>query len=411
MDERASRYIDTSGYLLFVDRRSRQEIVYAVRWRGCSSTQMSEENSPQKSENVGSSSPASLSSTPETIEDWLNHPSVKGKKVAVVSKADVFESQQKSLVGVAGNVGVTLKQLYRLVMFEDAKRGVARGGREKQIVSEMEEAQLELQRMGGGEVRVGSGKRANVAYGVYCRPKNVEMVLGRRYKGLDPSKVVDGSEGNFTHDVLRKCHALDMHAMLVTMEDVSLKACQGVLRDELGERAKRLGGGKHEGSIESFVGLFDESRLAKEDSFVDQKSGSIKKGTHIILSSTPKAHLVVEAVSPGPIARRTTTLLGMQKDPIVTAAVFECFVGQRAIDTQGGLRCLDGLVWCANGLPTDTRTNPTSLVCEVDEEGRELFSPFRQVENVSLLMPGAFKVEQDRKQRPRNYLRQFMKSG
>lgn len=374
----------------------------------------SEQNSPAK-QPKRSDADVSPAPIPDTTTDWLNQPSVKGKKVAVASKADVLESQQKSLVGAVGNVSVTLKQLYRLVMFEDAKRGMSRGGREKQVVSELEEGELELQRMGGGELRVGSsGKKgsANVAYGVYCRPKNVEAVLGRRYKGLDPGKVVDGTEGSFTHDVLRRCHALDMHAMLVAMENVSLDSCQGVLRDELGARVKRLGGGQgeSEGGIESFVGLFDEARLAREESFVDQKSGSIKKGTHIILSSTPKAHLLVEAVSPGPIGKRTTTLLGMQKDPVLTASVFECFVGPNAIDTRGGLRCLDGLVWCANGLPTDTRTNPTSIVCEVDDDGTELFGPFSNVENVSLLMPGAFRVEQERQKKPRNYLRQFMRT-
>ena len=380
-------------------------------------TMSSEQNSPAKQPR-GADTEASPARMLDTTTDWLNHASVKGKKVAVASKADVLESQQKSLVGAVGNVGVTLKQLYRLVMFEDGKRGISRGGRDKQVVSEREEGELELQRMGGGEFWLGSGRRGsgksgsgNVAYGVYCRPKNVEAVLGRRYKGLDPAKVVGGVEGSFAHDVLRRCHALDMHAMLVAMENISLKACQGVLRDELGARVERLGGGQgSEGGIESFVGLFDEARLAKEESFVDQKSGSIKKGTHIILSSTPKAHLLVEAVSPGPIGRRTTTLLGMQKDPVVTASVFECFVGQNAIDKRGGLRCLDGLVWCANGLPADTRTNPTSIVCEVDDDGTELFGPFSNVENVSLLMPGAFKVEQERQKKPRNYLRQFMRA-
>ena len=307
---------------------------------------------------------------------------------------------------------MTLKQLYRLVMFEDAKAGVARGGREKQVVSEEEEAALELQRMGGGEVCVGRSMKPNVTYGVYARPHNVEMVLGKRYKGLDPREVTDGMEGQFAHDVLRKCHVLDMHAMLVTMEDISLKACQQVMRDELEHRVKKLGGGSEGGSgIEDFIKLFDASRFSslKEGNFVDQKTASIKKGTHIILSSTPKAHLMVEAVSPGPIGRRSTTILGMQKDPVVTASVFDCFVGRQAIDKAGGMRCLDGLVWCANGLQTDTRTNPMSNVCEVDEDGNELYGPFKGEEKVSLLMPGAFRVEDDRRTRPRNFLRQFMK--
>ena len=72
------------------------------------------------------------------------------------------------------------------------------------------------------------------------------------------------------------------------------------------------------------------------------------------------------------------------------------------------MRCLDGLVWCANGLPTDTRTNATSTVCEVDEHGNELFGPFKTEESVSLSVPGAFEVEKDRKKR-RNVLRQFMR--
>jgi len=360
------------------------------------------------------SSPA-VAPASDSLSSWLNHPAVKSKKVALASKADVLEATQKSLLAPLGNVGVTLKQLYRLVMFEDAKAGIARGGREKQVVSEAEEGRLELQRMGGGEVRLGGkggSKKPNVAYGVYARPQNVEMVLGKRYKGLDPREVTDGMDGQFEHDVLRKCHAMDMHAMLVAMEDVSLKACQEAMRDELERRVGKLGstGGNSSSSVDGFVRLFDVARLStlKEDSFVDQKTASIKKGTHIILSSTPKAALMVEAVSPGPIGRRSTTILGIQKDPVVTASVFDCFVGRRAIDQAGGMRCLDGLVWCANGLPTDTRTNATSTVCEVDEHGNELFGPFKTEESVSLLVPGAFEVEKDRKKR-RNVLRQFMR--
>ena len=344
---------------------------------------------------------------------WLENPVVKNKKIAVVQ---LKNGEKKS---------VTLKQLYETVLSENERLGMNRGGAEKQMLSEHQEQGLELQRVGQGQLDI-VGKKggfpgkmfsfllngwqdgSDVEYGVYCRADKVHDTLGKRWKGRDPKMVV--SSGRFQYDVLRRCHTLDMHAMFVLLEPIPLRVLQPVMKDALEKRVEKLSRseddtGKAKEDIDHFVHLFDEKRIKGCD-WVE--GASMKKGTHIVLASTPKAGLVVEAISPGPIARRRTTLLGMNRNPLITASVFDCLIGQDAIDRDGGMRCLDGLIWCANGLKTDTRTNPHTFVSEIDFEGNELLGPFDRVEAVSLQSTSAFSV--DREHKPKNFLKQFMRA-
>lgn len=341
--------------------------------------------------------------------DWLDLPVAKGKKIAVIQGKNNGKKE-----------AVTLKQLYEIVLKDSERQGTKRGGREKQMLPEIEEQYLELQRMGSGKFDIGEKKNTlsflsdvgiwkkhnagDVVYGIYCRPGRAREILGKRWKGIDPGQVV--SSRRFQYDILRKCHLLDMHAMLVMMEPVPLRVVQPIMKRELEKRVDKLSGGDDglRQDIDTFVKLFDEDRVNGCDWM---EGGAIKRGTQVILSSTPKAGLVVEAITPGPIGRQKTTIIGMNKNPIVTASLFDCFVGQNAVDKEGGLRCLDGLVWCANGLATDTRTNPNSTVSEIDVDGTELFGPHTNMETIHLGSATIFRIE--KKNKPKNLLSQFMK--
>lgn len=342
------------------------------------------------------------------LVDWLDLPVTKGKKVAVVQTNKNGKKE-----------AVTLKQLYDLVVRERERQGTKRGGREKQILSEIDEQQLELQRMGAGTINTKENKNVftllgdivgkkqshgDVVYGIYCRPSRAGEILGRRWQGKAPGEVF--SSGRFQHDILRKCHMLDMHAMLVIIEPVPLKVIQPMMQNELETRVEKLStlDDEKRHDIHNFVKIFDEHRVKNSD-WVE--GGAIKKGTQVILSSTPKAGLIVEAISPGPLAHRKTTIVGMNRNPIVTASVFDCFLGHEAIDKEGGLRCLDGLLWCANGLGTDTRTNPHSTISEIDLDGTELFGPHAKMETIPLSTTDIFRLEKTNK--PKNLLSQFMK--
>eukprot|EP00889_Picochlorum_renovo_P003540 jgi/Picre1/30570/NNA_005932.t1 len=352
-----------------------------------------------------SSSKSSPSVKKEGNGSWLDGPEFRGKKIPVVTA-----NGEKRMM--------SMKQLYESIERENAKVMARRGWSDKQTLSEMEERDLELQRMGGGSFdvpgggllsRVGAWRRSrDVAYGVYCRSDRVHEVLGKRWKGREPESVIES--GTFEWDALRKCHGLDMHAMMVIMRPISLREIRPMVKKELEKRVDKLSM-SHEGAqdmradIDAFVSIFDE-KVLQGSACVDGEK--VKKGTHVILSSTPKAELVVETISPGPIATRRTSLIGINRNPIVTAAAFDCFVGHDAIDVGGGLTCLDGLLWCANGLETDTRTNANSQVSEIDVDGTELFDPFTGVETIALDSAGIFQRVSGT-QRPKRFLHDMMR--
>lgn len=111
-----------------------------------------------------------------------------------------------------------------------------------------------------------------------------------------------------------------------------------------------------------------ENRLARSGWVRD---GSIEKGTHIILTATPKGWLSVEAITPGTIGQRKTSYVGICQNPVVTAAAFHVFLGRKSFDKVGRRDVGSGLLWAANGLPFDVDPNdPTSKVGFADEHGR-----------------------------------------
>lgn len=334
---------------------------------------------------------------------WLDGPEFRGKKIPVVTA-----NGEKRMM--------SMKQLYESIERENAKEMARRGWSDKQVLSEREERDLELQRMGGGSFDISGGgllprawrRSRDVAYGVYCRGDRVHALLGKRWKGREPESVIES--GTFEWDALRKCHGLDMHAMMVIMRPISLREIRPMVKKELEKRVDKLsmshdGGQDMQVDIDKFVSIFDEKVLQGSECVDGEK---VKKGTHVIFASTPKAEVVVEAISPGPIATRRTSLIGINRNPIVTAAVFDCFIGHDAIDVGGGLTCLDGLLWCANGLETDTRTNANSQVSEIDVDGTELFDPFTGVETIALDSAGIFQRVSGT-ERPKRFLQSMMR--
>lgn len=79
------------------------------------------------------------------------------------------------------------------------------------------------------------------------------------------------------------------------------------------------------------------------------KGQVVKEGTQFIVAATPRGLLTVEAISPGPLSSRSTSVVGTNRNHAVTAAVFDVFLGPRPVDQGGKLAVGNGMLWCANG--------------------------------------------------------------
>lgn len=147
--------------------------------------------------------------------------------------------------------------------------------------------------------------------------------------------------------------------------------------------------------------LCAEDRLGDCDWVQD---GKIRKGTHVIVSTTSDAGLMAEAISPGTIGSRRTTLIGKVNNPILTAATFERFIGKNAVDKNARENCLRGILWCANGLDTNTRGHtPNHRVSEIDLDGTELLPTEAIVEELSL-STNVFKMATNKRDMPKMFV-------
>jgi len=191
--------------------------------------------------------------------------------------------------------------------------------------------------------------------------------------------------------------------MLLAMKQIPLSIAQNAAREQLRTSIDTVSQANKTNTedLESFISLFDEKRV-KDCDWVE--NGNIKKGTHLIFSSTPFGGLVAEAISPGPLSKRKTTIIGKSDNPILTAACFESFVGKNAIDEIGRQRCLHAILWCANGLSTNTRgPNPDTRISEVDLDGTELLRPDQIIEELPMSTK-IFFYEEDNMKRPKRLL-------
>lgn len=291
----------------------------------------------------------------------------------------------------------------------------------KQQLREEEEQELELDRLGHGNVyrrRVGGplghllpGQR-DFAFGIYADAEGVEDALCDRWAGLSPSEALAGDA--LFSDAVRSAPAARLALMARAARPVPLSGASRALEARLARsllaRGAETGGGGAEAEADRrdlarFARLFDEERLRAAD-FVeatvvrDRRSGAsttthtIREGTHLVLSSTPGGGLVAEAISPGPIGSRTTTILGSTRNPRVASAVFSLALGPEPLCAAAKRSAGHGLLWCANGLRFTPAPGPEHFRPGRDASGR--LAPPRAVggERVNLRRPGAFQLDE-----------------
>jgi hypothetical protein len=100
------------------------------------------------------------------------------------------------------------------------------------------------------------------------------------------------------------------------------------------------------------------------------EGNSICKGTHIILSATAKGGLTAEAITPGAIGERKTSFIATCHNPLLTAAVFDIFLGPKSVDPIGRRACGSGVLWAANGLSFFPQQCGGAQVGLCDTDGR-----------------------------------------
>ncbi len=112
---------------------------------------------------------------------------------------------------------------------------------------------------------------------------------------------------------------------------------------------------------------FAESRLQNTD-FI--QNGTITKGTHFIFAADTKGGLTAEAITPGTISERKTSFIGSSQNPLLTAAVFDAFIGPHAADPVGKRQVGRGVLWAARGLPFQPQQGKNYAVGVLGENGR-----------------------------------------
>ena len=119
-------------------------------------------------------------------------------------------------------------------------------------------------------------------------------------------------------------------------------------------------------SLRNFMYQLDEGRLQNSGCV---ENGSIVEGTHIIIGADPKGGLRAEAITPGPISQRKTSFFAVGQNPLITAAMFDAFIGPNAADALGKRQTARSMLWAANGLPFEPYRGKGVIVGEVDVDG------------------------------------------
>ena len=266
-----------------------------------------------------------------------------------------------------------------------------RPGAHKQMLRPAEEAALELQRMGHGSVfspparalRALLPGRREFAFGVFARPERARAVLGAAWAGRDPAATL--SDPAFYADVLRRCHQVELTLMLLASRPLPLAAARPAVEAALRSRMEVLGGAAplpagDAADLAAFVHLLDDRRL-EGAAWVER--GAVRRGTHLIFSATPAGGLTAEAITPGALAERRTSLIGVAKSPLLTAAVFDSFLGAAPLDARGRRQVGAGLLWAANWLSFAEGEHPDVRVAVRNERGELDFPPPEGAERIS----------------------------
>lgn len=252
-----------------------------------------------------------------------------------------------------------------------------RPGSQKQILRPEEEDNLELQRIGhGNSFRTQNGIlgfplpwQRNFAYGIFARPERVKAVLGPAWAGRDPEAVLE--DPTFFNDILRRCNQVEMTLMLLTSRPLKIQEVKPVVENALRSSMERLSGSQPlrkeaATALTNFIHQIDERRF-KNTGFV--KDGNILEGTHFILGADPKGGLIAEAIIPGTLSQRRTSFIGTAQNPLLTAAVFDAFLGPNAVDPVGKRQTGRGMLWAANGLSFEPIKQGNITVGVADENG------------------------------------------
>jgi hypothetical protein len=234
-----------------------------------------------------------------------------------------------------------------------------RPGSQKQVLRPHEEEALELQRLGHGNCFTHRKKifgielpwERNCAFGIYARPSRVREVMGPTWAGRDPEEVL--ASPAFYHEILERCHQVELTLTLLASRPLKLQAVRPAVEGALRLGMERLSGAtplpeRQDAALRDFVRQLDEKRL-QSSGFV--KDGAIAEGTHFILATDRRGCLTAEAITPGTLGERKTAFIGRSKSPLVTAAVFDAFLGPNAADEVGRRQTGRGFLWAANGRP------------------------------------------------------------
>jgi hypothetical protein len=284
-----------------------------------------------------------------------------------------------------------------------------RPGSYKQILREEEEESLALQRLGNGN-SFASKKglfgvhlpwQRNFAYGIFGRPDRVQKYMGSSWASESPDAVLDDQA--LYNDILRRCNQLELTLMLLTSRPLKIQQVRPAVEGVLRQGMERLSGStplKEEEStaLKNFVRQIDGKLLLNSFSFYSLnffpvsanltfflfliiaesrlrntgfvQNGTITKGTHFIFSADPKGGLTAEAITPGTISERKTSFIGSTQNPLLTAAVFDAFIGPHAQDPVGKRQIGRGVLWAARGLPFKPQRGKDFSVGFLGENGR-----------------------------------------
>jgi len=75
-------------------------------------------------------------------------------------------------------------------------------------------------------------------------------------------------------------------------------------------------------------------------------------------------------------------LIGTSDHPLLTAAVFETFLGPKAVDRGARRDIAAGMLWAANGISFDLSSKGAQSVARVNQEGRPELGDGVQVETL-----------------------------
>lgn len=278
-----------------------------------------------------------------------------------------------------------------------------RPGAFKQQLRMREEAMLDLDRFGRGVVfsprpLLGKlvGDKRDFSWGIYAKTGQAEEALSEAWAGQDPRAVL--ADERFYLDVLRRAHQMELTLIALTARPLPLAPMRQQLADKLEVSMKELSGreelkSREKAALTDFISLFEDTRVAPAG-WMDAKKGQVKKDTHFLFSTTEEGELVVQAITPGRLKDRKTSNVGVNRNKLLTAAVFGLFLGPQPLDDFGKKDVGHGMLWAANGYrfrPWEAK--PDQIEMELGPDGQPRLPRPTHVEEMALpIRPSVFQL-------------------